>query len=316
MDAQKVKTPNFKMTGTNWPDACAKLAADIPHYANKQGLPNTMQIAAAAVLVGFATVTNENIPAVMQAIRERAIEQGYVTPISQPAELMSFDQDGDPLVVPNPDAQPAEEESPDRNDDAELVYVDPEQSSFNFYLITPLGANVQWTVRGTLTAEQINASFETLKLAVYVALANKCTLKQVGQQAAQVTSAPAPAPLPAPTAASAPAMPAPTNGKPPAPASSAKPVLTIAARKLEVTPRADGKVDAKFYAAGHNYPDIQKACTAEALADLLKETGEWTAGYFAAAASFDVSMAVDYTLSDKLNSKNNPYKDIQAVRPA
>lgn len=47
---------------------------------------------------------------------------------------------------------------------------------------------------------------------------------------------------------------------------------------------------------------------------MLKDTGEWTPEHFKAAATFNFNCAVDYTLSDKLNSKNNPYKDIQAIR--
>jgi len=91
---------------------------------------------------------------------------------------------------------------------------------------------------------------------------------------------------------------------------------TINAVKMSVTPRADGKVEVKWFAAGHTYPDIYATKTVEALCDLLKATGQWTPAHFGAVAEYLVPMTIRYVNSEKLNSKGNPYKNIVAVLAA
>ena len=48
---------------------------------------------------------------------------------------------------------------------------------------------------------------------------------------------------------------------------------------------------------------------------LLAGTGAWVPEHFAAVGSFSLPVTIEYRLSDKLNSKGNPYKDILAIRP-
>lgn len=104
-----------------------------------------------------------------------------------------------------------------------------------------------------------------------------------------------------------------------APTPTAPGALVVRAAKLEVTPRADGKVDAKFYEAGHNYPDLYATKSAGELAAMLTPApvgGPWTPDKFTVANTFTVSMAIEYALSDRLNKNGKPYKNIVAVRPA
>ena len=103
---------------------------------------------------------------------------------------------------------------------------------------------------------------------------------------------------------------------PAAPAAPASGVMTLKIVKMQVAPRADGKVDLKFFEAGHQYPDISTAKTAADAVNMLKATGKWELFHFAQVAEFNVDFVIDYKNSAKLNSKGNPYKDILSVHPA
>lgn len=118
-----------------------------------------------------------------------------------------------------------------------------------------------------------------------------------------------------PPAKAAPVTPAAPNA-PQAPAQPANGIQSIRIAKMSVTPRADGKADVKFFEAGHQYPDLYATRTPAELAALLKATGEWKEDHFKAAAEYNVTMTIDYKLSDKKNSKGNPYKDIVTVSAA
>lgn len=118
-------------------------------------------------------------------------------------------------------------------------------------------------------------------------------------------------PAPIDIRATAPAAPAPAPVAP-SPAS----VMSLRIVKMTVTPRTDGKVDLKFFEAGHQYPDIYTAKTPIEAVTMLKTTGAWTPGHFAAAGEFQVSMVVDYKNSEKLNKNGKPYKDIITVSAA
>jgi len=84
--------------------------------------------------------------------------------------------------------------------------------------------------------------------------------------------------------------------------------------KIAVTPKPDGKATVEFFATGRKFADIYATQKIESLVELFG--GGWRAEHFASAVTYDVGLAVAYTLSDKLNSKNNPYKDIVGITEA
>lgn len=117
----------------------------------------------------------------------------------------------------------------------------------------------------------------------------------------------------APVAPQAPSSPAPVpNGN----GNGHSAMLSLRAAKMTVTPRADGKVDLKFFEAGHQYPDIYTAKTINEAITMLKTTGAWKPEHFAAAGEFQVNMVIDYKNSEKLNKNGKPYKDIVTVSAA
>jgi hypothetical protein len=181
--------------------------------------------------------------------------------------------------------------------------------SDNFYYVDRYGFNHQMTVRAATGKELLTrVEFMTKFLSE-----NGRTPKPVGQQppatfkgegeptgngGAHLPPAPgAPPPVPAPGA------PAPVKGE------------TFQAVKMEVTPKPDGKAELKFYAAGHRYPDLTSTQTVERLLQYLAATGDaWTAEHLATAQTFDVSYAVAWEPSEKLNSAGKPYKNLVAVK--
>lgn len=120
-----------------------------------------------------------------------------------------------------------------------------------------------------------------------------------------------------PPAKAAPVAPAASNA-PQSPTTQPQPagIQSIKIVKMSVTPRADGKSDVKFFEAGHQYPDLYATRTPAELAALLKATGDWKEDHFKAAAEYNVMMLIDYKLSEKKNSKGNPYKDIVTISAA
>lgn len=215
----------------------------------------------------------------------------------------------------NPELEVIEVETP--------PYVPPstEEASSNF--LWTFGAqevfHVQTTVRGAMEPEQIVAHLASVKNTMKAIVTLGGHAKGIGQQAqpAQAATAPTPAPVAAAAAPPAPAtVPAPTSGG--TPPSNGNGILTLLATRLEVTPRADGKVDAKFYEAGHKYPDLYMTRTATEIAGALAANGggAWTPEHFATAASYDVKLNVAYRLSEKLNKNGKPYKDILDIRAA
>jgi hypothetical protein len=195
-----------------------------------------------------------------------------------------------------------------------------EEASTNFYWTFGREEkfNLQTTVRGALTPGQIKLHLAAVKAALTAAVELGGHAKAVGRAVLEENSAAAMQTVSAPAG----------NGwTPPAPtgpvsmtvagggfASAER--LTIIANKLEIAPRADGKVDLKWYAPGHQYPDIYMTRTVAETLAALRPTGEWLPEHLSKAEEYPVSHAVDYTLSAKLNKNNKPYKDIVAVRPA
>ena len=55
-----------------WQAGCARLAADFPRYAGKDGQPNVYHISGAALKCGFEQVDDANVAEVCAAVYERA----------------------------------------------------------------------------------------------------------------------------------------------------------------------------------------------------------------------------------------------------
>lgn len=139
----------------------------------------------------------------------------------------------------------------------------------------------------------------------------------------------APAARPATAANGTPPPPAqpgsiPAQGRPPIPPPPAPPQPpaqppqgggTFNICKVEVAPRADGKVDLKFYEANHKYPDIYTARSAEDACTLLAPCGGFVPEHFSAAATYNIACLIDWK-PGKTNSRGNPYKDIVTLRAA
>jgi hypothetical protein len=213
------------------------------------------------------------------------------------------------------------DQEPEANDaQQKYIEVPEEQASTNFFWT--LGHtevfNLQTTLRGNLTEEQIEAHFAMVKWALSHVVTAGGHAKQVGgspQAVTTVTAGDGKQALASPTPAAAPSPGAPPPTPAPTTPSQGKVNLLIAT-KMEVEPRADGKVNIKLYGSGHQFPDITKACAPEQAVSLFAETGAWTVAHFAGAATYNVNVAVDYVLSEKLNKAGNPYKNIISIKAA
>mgnify|MGYP001568524048 CR=1 FL=1 len=173
-------------------------------------------------------------------------------------------------------------------------------ATVNFFAVSQKGWNTQFTLRDvdeTRLMERFGAFVKVLEQYHFQP-------KPVGQQPQATQDTPAQLPavqgLPRPQPA-----PAPVNGGT---------VQILQAVKLEVAPKADGKAELKFYAQGHQYPDITSTRSVDKLLELLAPTGGWTGDHLAKAGTYNVQIAVDWKASDKLNSKGKPYRDIVALR--
>lgn len=95
-----------------------------------------------------------------------------------------------------------------------------------------------------------------------------------------------------------------------------KPVLEIHAVHMTVEPKPGGKVNVNFFGNDklqpHNkYADIYVTRTAEQLA---KDMPYLDPEVFTEPGEYAVGLLIGYTLSDKLNSKGNRYKDVQYIK--
>lgn len=114
-----------------------------------------------------------------------------------------------------------------------------------------------------------------------------------------------------------PNVPAPVTGAPTtqAPAPQAANGGTFHIVKMQIEPRADGKVNVKFFEAGHQYPDITAVKTPAEGALMLQPIGGWTPAHMV-AGEYNITAAIEWVASDKMNSKGNPYKNIKSIKPA
>src|SRR3990167_6871415 len=167
--------------------------------------------------------------------------------------------------------------------------------SLNWQMFDKLGGPVQVTMRAALVVDWPAVMVERARF-VQAALEKGWT-QPTRPPAAEAHRAAAP-------------------GRAAPPVAAAAWLLELVATKLEVTPKPEGRVELKFYSTGHKFPDLYANGSAENMAKMLASTGGWTVDeHLRKAASFDVNMRVKYTLSKKLNSKGNPFKDIVAVEP-
>ena len=88
--------------------------------------------------------------------------------------------------------------------------------------------------------------------------------------------------------------------------------------RVEVTPRADGKADVKFFSAGHKFADLTMIKTpADLAAQFTAGTGaSWTAQHFTAAGSYNLALRVSWVASTNLNKNGVPYKNVTKIENA
>lgn len=92
-------------------------------------------------------------------------------------------------------------------------------------------------------------------------------------------------------------------------------VQTIHAIKLQIEPRADGKVNLNFFEAGHQYADIKATkTTAEAIA-MLQPIGAFTEEHMV-ASEYAINAVIDWKPSANLNKNGKPYKNIVTIAQA
>lgn len=195
--------------------------------------------------------------------------------------------------------------------------VSPDELSTNFYytLGNDEQFNMQFTVRGNPTGAEIEAHFRAVVAAAKLVVEHGGHAKQVGAQSytpkaskavesinteAQLTGLPLPAtPAPVKTASV-----------------DTSTTFQIHAVKMQIEARPDGKSKVKFFANGHEYPDIDVVRTPDQLAQLMSKTADWKPEHFKTTVEAKCDYLIEYVNSEKLNSKGNPYKNITAVLPA
>lgn len=116
-------------------------------------------------------------------------------------------------------------------------------------------------------------------------------------------SVPPPAVIVPPASGSGAGQPAPASG-------------ILRAVKMDIAPRADGKVDIKFFGEGHKFADLTKVAAVDQAILFLAPIGAYTAQHLAVSASYQVSVDVRWAESERRNSKGNPYKDILDIKVA
>lgn len=93
-------------------------------------------------------------------------------------------------------------------------------------------------------------------------------------------------------------------------------VIVVHAVYMEVEPKADGRVNVNWFGNDKKQPrnqfaDIYTSRTPDGLAQAMPF---FAAEMWTKPGSYSCKLAVGYTLSEKLNSKGNPYRDIQYIR--
>lgn len=86
--------------------------------------------------------------------------------------------------------------------------------------------------------------------------------------------------------------------------------------KLDVTPRADGKVKVGLFGEGRKFADLNIVNTPERLALMFSKTGKWEAEHFTQSAAYKVDYIVGWEYSENKNSAGNPYKNVVSIESA
>lgn len=222
------------------------------------------------------------------------------------------DREGWPSPVVMADAKGAHREA------AVIVYGD---------LVTPDGVGVNFTMREGATPEAaLEAIYNYINCVRYLAdkhgftpvLGNWAydTWKGIGRnngQPARPQGAPAPAATSqAPPPAGAPAAPgAPTT---PAVQQGVGGELKLQIAKVKVVPRTND-TEVQLFGVGHKWPDLRTWGTPEELVERFAVVAGFQANDFQRAQEFNLTCDAVYTLSEKVSSKGNPYKDLVRVQP-
>lgn len=90
---------------------------------------------------------------------------------------------------------------------------------------------------------------------------------------------------------------------------------------MDIVPRADGKVELKFFgndkkSPRNQYADLSWVTQADKAVEKLLPIAGFTVAHFAAAASYELKCKLIWTPSDKLNRNNVPYKNVDHFEPA
>jgi len=137
-----------------------------------------------------------------------------------------------------------------------------------------------------------------------------------------VPASPAPAPTNGGRASGTIESPAPAPATPAAPAAPAQPSgpLTLQAVRMKVEPQPGDKAKLSFFDndPGHKYPEIVATRPVDKWVLFLSACGAWTADHFKTPGEYNLVPAykLTYHLSEKTNTKGNPYRDLDRADPA
>ena len=197
--------------------------------------------------------------------------------------------------------------------------VNPEEASTNFYWTFGEKEvfNLQTTVRGNPTGEEVEAHLRSARMAMMEVVKMGGRAKQIGQQ----PTTPAPKAEEAPKVEVAPSdIPAPAEPHyEPVPE---KEEMVLHAVKMEVKPRAveegaEQRVDLQFFGENHKYADLYfPNRTIDDCIKLLKDVGAYKTEHLNKAKTYTVNYRIGWVESEKLNSKGKPYKNIVWVQKA
>lgn len=193
--------------------------------------------------------------------------------------------------------------------------VNPEEASTNFYWTVGNKEvfNVQTTIRGNPSADEIAEHVASAVFAMKHITEMGGHAKFTGSRNVESVAAPLPQTTPTQAAIE-------TGKAAPAPKvndASTKEMMEVIATRVEVAPKPDSKCELKFFGDGDKYPRIYATKPVTTWVAMLG----WDASSFGQAENFilgpdeqPIRLKIGYTLSDKLNTKGNPYKDIQYIK--
>lgn len=107
----------------------------------------------------------------------------------------------------------------------------------------------------------------------------------------------------------------------PVPSKKVQPAKTGGGRmkiiKLKLSPRDDEKVTVDLFAAGREFADLHMVKSPDDLADMFGDNFEPEINWEPAKPkTYNVELWATWELSERLNSKGNPYKNVTEIMPA